>query len=142
MPYKGTGLATTELIGGQIDFMFAAIVPVQPYIKSGRLRGLSVTSSKRAAALPDMPTVAEAGVPGFEYLGWYGMLAPAGTPRDIVMRLHDEFVRIVNTPDMRERFAADGAEAIGDTPEHFNAYLKQELARWSKVIKAAGTKID
>mgnify|MGYP003351236532 CR=1 FL=1 len=142
VPYKGAAPGIVDLLGGHVQVMMTTLAFVRPHVQRGRLHALGVSTLKRSSSMPDMPTVAEAGVPGFEYLGWYGMLAPAGTPRDIVMRLHDEFVRIVNTPDMRERFAADGAEAIGDTPEHFNAYLKQELARWSKVIKAAGTKID
>jgi tripartite-type tricarboxylate transporter receptor subunit TctC len=142
VPYKGTGPAMTELIGGQIDFMFAAIVPVQPHIKSGRLRAIAVSSLKRAIAAPDIPTVAEAGLPGFEYVGWYGVLAPAGTPQPVIDRLHAEFVQIVRAPDMRERLLADGAEPVGNTPAQFEAYLKTELARWTRIIKEVGTRID
>ena len=142
VPYKGTGPAMTELIGGQIDFMFAAIVPVQPYVKSGRLRAIAVSSSKRAIAAPDIPTVAEAGLPGFEYVGWYGVLAPAGTPQPVIDRLHAEFVQIVRAPDMRERLLADGAEPVGNTPVEFEAYLKTELERWSRIIKESGARID
>ena len=142
VPYKGTGPAMTELIGGQIDFMFAAIVPVQPHIKSGRLRAIAVSSTKRAVAAPDLPTVAESGLPGFEYVGWYGVLAPAGTPKAIIDRLHAEFVQIVQAPEMRERLLADGAEPVGNTPAQFETYLKAELARWPAIIKAAGTRID
>ena len=142
VPYRGTGPAMTELIGGQIDFMFAAIIPVQPHVRSGRLRALAVSSLKRAISAPDVPTVAEAGLPGFEYVGWYGVLAPAGTPQTIVDRLHAEFVRIVRAPDMRERLLADGAEAVGNTPAEFAVYLKAELERWTRIIKEAGTRID
>jgi len=142
VPYKGTGPALTELIGGQIDFMFAAIVPVQPHIKSGRLRAIAVSSSKRAITAPEIPTVAESGLPGFEYVGWYGVLAPTGTPRAIIDRLHAELVQILQIPDMRERLLADGAEPIGNTPAAFEAYLKAELERWTRVIKESGTKID
>ena len=142
IPYRGTGQALTELVGGQLDFMFAAIVPVQPYVKGGRLRAIAVSSLKRSTSMAELPTVSEAGVPGFEYIGWYGVLAPAATPKAIVDRLNAEFVAVVRLPEMRERFLADGAEPVGNTSAEFAAFLKTDLERWSKVIKMAGAKID
>lgn len=142
VPYKGTGQAITELIGGEIDFMFAAIVPIQPYVKSGRLRAIAVSSARRSIAAPDVPTVAESGLPGFEYVGWYGVLAPAGTPRTIIERLHAEFVKILNLPDLRERLLTNGAEPVGNSPAEFEAFVKVELERWTKMTKQAGAKID
>ncbi len=142
IPYKGTGQAITELIGGQTDFMFAAIVPVQPHVKSGRLRALAVSSLRRSITAPDLPTVAESGLPGFEYIGWYAVLAPAETPASIVARLYSEFVKILQSPNLRERLLADGAETVGNTPAEFAAFLKTDLARWSKIIRQAGAKID
>jgi len=142
IPYKGTGQAITELIGGQIDFMFAAIVPIQPHVKSGRLRALAVSSTRRSVTAPDVPTVAESGLEGFEYIGWYGVLAPAGTPGPVIKRLHAEFVKILHAPDLRERLLTDGAETIGNSPAEFAAFLKAEIGRWARVIKQAGAKID
>ena len=142
VPYKGTGQAITELIGGEIDFMFAAIVPIQPYVKSGRLRAIAVSSTRRSITAPDVPTVAESGLAGFEYIGWYGVLAPAGTPRTVIERLHAEFVKILHLPDLRERLLTNGAEPVGNSPAEFDAFLKAELERWTKVTKQAGAKID
>ena len=142
IPYRGTGQAITELIGGQIDFMFAAIVPIQPHVKSGRLRGIAVSSTRRSVTAPEIPTVAESGLAGFEYIGWYGVLAPAGTPAAVVERLHAEFVKVLHQPDLRERLLADGAETLGNSPAEFTVFLKAEIVRWARVIKQAGAKID
>lgn len=142
IPYRGTGQAITELIGGQIDFMFAAIVPIQPHVKSGRLRGIAVSSTRRSITAPEIPTVAESGLKGFEYIGWYGVLAPAGTPATVIERLHAEFVKVLRLPDLRERLLADGAEPLGNSPAEFAVFLKAEIARWARVIKQAGAKID
>ncbi|MBI2225948.1 MAG: tripartite tricarboxylate transporter substrate binding protein [Betaproteobacteria bacterium] len=142
IPYRGTGQAITELIGGQIDFMFAAIIPIQPHVKSGRLRGIAVSSTRRSVTAPEIPTVAESGLEGFEYIGWYGVLAPAGTPGAVIARLHAEFVKILQLPDLRERLLTDGAETMGNSPAEFAAFLKAEMERWARVIKQAGAKID
>ena len=142
IPYKGSGLAITELIGGQVQLMFAGIVPIDPHVKAGRVRGIAVSSSKRSAAIPQVPTIAESGLPGFEVVGWYGVLAPARTPPAIVERLHREFVKILQTPEIRDRLTSEGAEPVGNTPAEFTAFLKTDIARWAKVIKAAGAKLD
>ena len=109
-----------------------------PYAKNGRLRALGVTSAKRAAGTPDIPTIAEAGVPGYEAVQWFGVLAPAGTPRAIVTRLHGEIVRTLQTGDVRRRLQADGADPVGSSPEEFAALLRVETAKWAKVVKDAG----
>jgi tripartite-type tricarboxylate transporter receptor subunit TctC len=142
IPYKGSGLAITELIGGQVQLMFAGIVPIDPHVKAGRVRGIAVSSLKRSTAIPQVPTIAESGLPGFEVVGWYGVLAPARTPPAIVERLHREFLKILQTPEIRDRLTSEGAEPVGNTPAEFTAFLKTDIARWAKVIKAAGAKLD
>ena len=142
IPYKGSGLAITELIGGQVQLMFAGIVPIDPHVKSGRVRSIAVSSAKRSVAIPQVPTIAESGLPGFEVVGWYGVLAPARTPHPIVARLHNEFVKILQTQDIRDRLLSEGAEPVGNTPAEFTAFIKTDIGRWAKVIKAAGAKLD
>jgi len=140
--YKGSGLAITELIGGQVQLMFAGIVPIDPHVKSGRVRSIAVSSAKRSVAIPQVPTIAESGLPGFEVVGWYGVLAPARTPHPIVVRLHNELVKILQTQDIRDRLLSEGAEPVGNTPAEFTAFIKTDIGRWAKVIKAAGAKLD
>jgi tripartite-type tricarboxylate transporter receptor subunit TctC len=142
IPYKGSGLAITELIGGQVQLMFAGIVPIDPHVKAGRVRGIAVSSAHRSTALPQVPTIAESGLPGFEVVGWYGVLAPAHTPHSIVDRLNREFLKILQTPDIRDRLTSEGAEPVGNSPAEFAAFLKTDIARWAKVIKQAGAKLD
>ena len=142
IPYKGSGPAITELIGGQVQLMFAGIVPIDQHVKAGRVRGIAVSSSKRSSAIPQVPTIAESGLPGFEVVGWYGILAPARTPPAIIEQLHREFVKILQTPEIRDRLTSEGAEPVGNTPAEFTAFLKTDIARWAKVIKAAGAKLD
>jgi len=142
IPYKGSGLAITELIGGQVQLMFAGIVPIDPHVKSGRVRSIAVSSAKRSVAIPQVPTIAESGLPGFEVVGWYGVLAPARTPHPIVARLHNEFIKILQTQDIRDRLLSEGAEPVGNTPAEFTAFIKTDIGRWAKVIKAAGAKLD
>jgi len=137
VPYKGTGPALTDLLGGPVQLMFNSAVAMLPQVRTGKLRALAVTSAKRLAALPEVPTVAESGVPGYEAASWYGVLAPAKTPRSIIMKLNGEIVRIAQLPDVRERLAADGADPIGSSPEAFAAHIKRELARWARVIEEA-----
>ena len=142
IPYKGSGLAITELIGGQVQLMFAGIVPIDPHVKSGRVRSIAVSSAKRSVAIPHVPTIAESGLTGFEVVGWYGVLAPARTPHPIVARLHNEFIKILQTQDIRDRLLSEGAEPVGNTPAEFTAFIKTDIGRWAKVIKAAGAKLD
>jgi tripartite-type tricarboxylate transporter receptor subunit TctC len=136
--YKGAGQAVLSLIAGEIPVMFTTPPTAMPYLKAGRLRPLGVTTMTRIEALPDVPAIAEAGVPGYESVQWFGMLVPAGTPRPIIDRLHQEMVRALRAPDMKERLNALGLDGIGSTPEEFAAYIKSETEKWAKVIKAMG----
>ena len=138
IPYKGGGPAVIELIAGQTQIMFANMPTAIQYVRDRRLRALAVTGAKRAPAAPELPTVAESGVPGYEVTAWYGVAAPAKTPRAIVDRLHDEIVRALNSPDLRERLTSQGADPIHQTPEQYTAFMQNEIAKWAKVIKAAG----
>ena len=142
VPYKGSAPALTDIVAGQVSVMFDNMPSCLPFIKSGRLRPLAVTSARRSAALPALPTVAEAGLPGFEVTVWFAVLAPAATPREIVNRLNAEIVSALKTPDMRERLAQQGAEPMGNTPEEFAAVIKRDLAKWAKVVRDAGIKLD
>jgi len=140
VPYKGTGPMITDLLGGQTQATFTGATPLMPHIKQGKLRPLAVGSAKRIAALPDVPTVAEAGVPGFETSQWYGILAPAGTPDAIVRKLSAEVNRILKTPEVVERLASDGSIPQGSTPEEFASFIASEQKRWGSVVKAANIK--
>jgi tripartite-type tricarboxylate transporter receptor subunit TctC len=142
IPYKGSGPAVADLIGGQVDFMFDSLPSSMPYIKSGRLVAVAVTTKKRAAALPDVPTVAESGVPGFDVSTWYGIWAPAATPPAIVKKISGELAVVVRLPEVRARLADLGAEAVGNTPEEFAAFNRSELAKWAKIVKDSGAKVD
>ena len=142
VPYKGSPPAVTDLLGGQIGLMFETGPLVLPHVKSGRLKFLAVGSTQRSAALPDLPTIAESGYPGFETVGWAGLLAPAGTPREIISKLNAEAVRILGQPELKERFVAMGAELVSGTPEEFGAYIKSETAKWGKVIRDSGAKAE
>ena len=142
VPYKGTPQANTDIIAGQVTMMFSNMLSVIPHVQSGRLRALAVTSLKRSSAAPMVPTMAEAGIAGFESGTWYTLGAPAGVPRDIINRLNAEFNRIVQLPDVREKLAALGAEPMSGTPEHIGAFLRSEMAKWAKVIKASGTRVE
>ncbi len=142
IPYKGLAPAHTETIGGQLSMMFDGIVTGLPAVKAGRLRALGVTTLKRWQGAPDIPTMSEAGLAGFEVNSWYGLLAPAGTPREIVLRLNAEVARALREPDARERLYSIGAEPMSNTPEEFAAYINAEMAKWAKVVKAAGIRVD
>jgi tripartite-type tricarboxylate transporter receptor subunit TctC len=137
IPYKGNAPAITDLLGGQVQLAYLGIPPVQPHIQSGKLKALAVTSERRSATLPQVPTIAESGVPGYELSPWYGILAPAGTPSDIVMKLNAAIANIVRTPEMKEKLAGIGAEAETTTPEAYAARMKSDLARWTNVIRSA-----
>jgi tripartite-type tricarboxylate transporter receptor subunit TctC len=142
VPYKGTGPAMIDLIAGQTSMMITGMTALMPHIKSGKLKPLGVATLKRLAIMPDLPTIAESGVPGYDANQWYGVLAPAATPRDIVMKLNADIVKVLARPDVKERLAADGAEPVGGTPEQFAAHIKSEIARWAPVVKASGAKPD
>ena len=142
IPYKGATPALTDLIAGTVPVMFVNLPPAMGHIKSGKVRALAVTTSKRWSALPDVPTVAEAGVPGFETVAWFGLLAPAATPRPIVERLAAEVQRVVQMPDVRARIEATGAEAVGSTPEAFAQRIGSDVEKWKRVAAAAKIRID
>ena len=141
IPYKGAGPALMDLVAGQYQFNFSGIQPAQVQVRAGKLRGLAITTPKRMAALPDLPAVAEV-LPGFEFVGWYGVIGPAGLPAPIVTRLHDEFVKVLNRPDVRERIVADGSEPAGTTPEEFRQFMLADLARYAKLVEESGAKLD
>jgi tripartite-type tricarboxylate transporter receptor subunit TctC len=138
IPFKGSAEAVTEVLAGRVDYYFSPIAPVIGQIRDGQLLALAVGSPQRASALPDVPTTAEAGVPGSEFNFWIGMMAPAKTPRDIVNRLHDEVVKALASPEVKERFLKVGADAWTLKPEQFDAYIKEEIASNAKLVKAAG----
>src|SRR5690242_19118345 len=137
VPYKGTAAAVTDIIGGQIDVAFATALTAKPLIDAGRLRALALSGPRRSEALPNVPAVAEAGVPGYEAMQWYGLLAPAGTPAAIIERVHTEAMLALRSPEMKARLAADGAEPLGTTPAEFGAFIRRELDKWTKVAEAA-----
>jgi tripartite-type tricarboxylate transporter receptor subunit TctC len=142
VPYKGTGPALVDLLAGQTQLIFAGVPGIAAHVRSGRLRALGVSTTARLPVFPEVPTIAEAGVPGYEATQWYGVLAPAGTPRPIVDRLNREIGSAVRHKQMAERLAADGAEPFLSTPDEFAAYIKSEIARWAPVIKAANIRVD
>jgi tripartite-type tricarboxylate transporter receptor subunit TctC len=138
--YKGEAPALTDLIGGHLTMMFSNVSAAMPHVKAGKLRGLAVTSPDRQAAAPGIPTVAESGLPGYEVQTWLGLVAPAGTPREILARLNAEVAKAVARPDVKQRFADQGMTAAGGTPEQFGDYIKSENVKWAKVIKEADIK--
>jgi tripartite-type tricarboxylate transporter receptor subunit TctC len=142
VPYKGVNLAMNDVLAGQIQLVVIGIPAALPFIKAGRLRALAVIAPQRSPTLPEVPTVAEAGLANYEVTTWYGVLAPAGTPRPIIERLNAEFVRVMHAPDLKERFAATGTEPRTSTPEEFADYIGQEIAKWGKVVREAGLKAD
>jgi tripartite-type tricarboxylate transporter receptor subunit TctC len=142
VPYKGSAPALADLIGGQVQLMFDNLPPSLPQIKAGKLRALAVTSATRAPALPDVPTVAEAGLPGFEASSWFGVLAPAGTPPAIVTKLNAEIAKWLTSPEAKEKLASVGANIAGGTPEDFARHIQAETSKWAKVVKESGAKVD
>lgn len=142
LPYKGVAPAVTDLLAGRVHMMISNMPPVVPHVKSGKLRALATTGTARSTAMPDLPTVAEAGLPGYESDLWWGVLAPAGTPKTIVTKLNSEIVKILRMPDVKERLSSMGAEPIGDVPEAFATTIKADIQKWAKVVKESGAKVD
>ncbi len=138
IPYKRSAPAVTDLLGGQVQVMFDNAPNVMPQVKAGRLRALGQSGTTRSAIAPELPTLAQAGVPGYEVMVWFGLVAPAGTPREIVQKLNAEVLKILAMPDVRERFLAQGVEPLGSTPEQFGEHIKAQMAKWGKVVRDAG----
>jgi tripartite-type tricarboxylate transporter receptor subunit TctC len=142
VPYKGTGPALQDTIGGQVQLIFGAIPATLPHVKAGRLRALAVTTSKRVAAAPDLPTVAESGYPGYEVTNWHGLVGPKGLPKEVVERLNREINALIRSEDMKKHMETEGLEPAGGSPARFGEILKSEAARWAKVVQQAGIKIE
>ncbi len=142
VPYRGGGQSVTDLVANQIQMVIGGMASFMPYIKSGRLHALAVTGAKRSAAAPDVPTIAESLIPGFEATAWYGVLAPAGTPHEIVTRLHAEFAKAMAAPETRQRLEPLGFEIVASNPAQFAAYIKTETVKWAKVVKVSGAKAE
>src|SRR5882762_3944898 len=142
VPYKGVNLAMNDVLAGQVHMVVIGVPAVAPHIKSGKLRALALVAPQRAAALPEVPTAAEAGLPNFEVTTWYGILAPAGTPKAIVTRLNAELVKTMHSPELKERLAAMATDPATSTPEEFADYIKREIAKWGEVVRQAGLKAD
>ncbi len=140
VPYKGPAPGVIDLIAGRVTLAAPSTIATLPHVRSGRLRALAVTTARRVAGLPDIPTVAEAGVPGYESVSWFGFAAPAGTPKDVIERLNKEIVAILRTPEVTERFAREGTEVVANSPEEFERYIAAEAVKWAKVVKNAGIK--
>ncbi|MBY0439225.1 MAG: tripartite tricarboxylate transporter substrate binding protein, partial [Burkholderiales bacterium] len=140
--YKGGGPAVTDLLGGHVPMMFSTLPSVMPQVRAGRLRALAVTGAKRFPAAPDIPTMIEAGIPGFTFSGWSGLFAPAGTPRDILLRVAEETGKVLRTPGLREKLLMQGAEPVGSSPDEFTAFFRADHARWGALVKQNGLKAE
>jgi len=142
VPYKGSGPSFNDLLGGQVTLTFDSLLQSLPYIKAGRLKALAVLGEKRSTLLPDTPTVAESGVPGYALTNWFGLVVPAGTPRDLIARLYADVSKVLKQPDVRERIHGMGADVVGSTPEQFAAFMRAETAKWLKVVKQANIRLQ
>jgi tripartite-type tricarboxylate transporter receptor subunit TctC len=140
VPYKGPAPALIDLMAGRLTLAASSTIATLPHVRSGRLRAIGVTTAERLAAEPDIPTIAESGVPGFESVAWFGPVAPAGTPIDVIVRLHREIVAIITAPEVKERFAKDGGYVVASAPEEFDRFMRAEAVKWAKVVRAAGIK--
>jgi tripartite-type tricarboxylate transporter receptor subunit TctC len=140
--YKGSSPALADLRGGQVHMMFDNMPSALPQLDGGKLRALAVTGTKRSLSLPNVPTVAESGLPGYETVAWHGVVLPAGAPKEVVTRLHDEIVKVLAMPDVKERLRVLGIEPVGSTPEQFDAHIRSEITKWAKVVKASGARVD
>jgi len=142
IPYKGSAPAVTDLLGGQVQVMFDNTPNVMPQVKAGRLRALAQSGLTRSSIAPELPTVAEAGVQGYEVTVWFGLVAPAGTPREVIVKLNIEVLKILAMPDVRDRFLAQGVEPMGSTPEQFGEHIRAQMAKWGKVVRDAGVQAE
>jgi len=141
VPYKGVGAGMPDFVAGNVQLMFSDMPPFAPYVKTGRLRALAVTTAKRSSLLPDIPSIAET-VPGYDLAGWYGITAPTGTPREIITRVYSEVMKIMRTPEMKERYVGLAIEPVEATPEQFGVYMKAEIQKWGDIIRRAGVKVQ
>lgn len=142
VPYKGGGPALLAIVAGEVAIGFSSLPSTLPQVKAGKVRALAVSGAKRSPAIPDLPTIAESGVPGFDVTAWYGVMAPAKTPKPIVARLQREMVKVLNTPEFKARLEKDGTDVVGSTPEEFAEFIKSDIAKWTKVIKASGVRLE
>ncbi len=142
IPYKGAQPAFTGLIGGEIAIYMSSVPPAQPMINAGRVRAIGVTSATRMASLPQVPTIAETGVPGYEVTNWYGVMMPAGVPKDILTKVNADIVRILRQPDVQQRFASEGGDVTPNTPDQFASFIRNEIAKWSKAVRESGAKVE
>jgi tripartite-type tricarboxylate transporter receptor subunit TctC len=142
VPYKGGGPMVTDLLGGTVHVVIADQANLMPHVKSGKLRALAVASPRRSANYPELPTIAEAGVPGFQAVAWNGLVGPAGLPPDVVKRVHAAFAKVMALPEVRERLLGGGLDPVGDTPEEFGRFIPAEIAKWSKIAKDVGARAD
>jgi len=142
VPYKGAGQSIPDVIGGQVPMGIYGVLTISQHAKAGRLRMLAVTTSRRSSAYPDLPTLAESGLPGVDTSLWFGLLAPAATPKPVIARIHDDVVAALKLPDLRERIASQGGEVVGDTPEEFAAFIAAESAKYARIIQQADVKLD
>jgi tripartite-type tricarboxylate transporter receptor subunit TctC len=142
IPYKGASPAFTGLLSGEISVYMSSIQPAIPMLNAGRVRALGVTSAKRMATLPNVPTISESGLPGYEVTNWYGVMMPAGVPKEVLTKIHAELVKILKMPDVQQRFQAEGGDTTSNTPEQFAAFIKTEITKWSKAVRESGAKVD
>ncbi len=142
VPYKGGGPAMTGILSGEASVLFPTMQSAMSLVKAGRLRPLAISTATRSPAMPEVPTIAEAGVPGYDATGWYGMFAPTGTPQFVIERLNAEVVKILTTPELRERLASEGAVAVGNTPAQFDKFIRDEIGKWAKIIRDLKIKVD
>jgi tripartite-type tricarboxylate transporter receptor subunit TctC len=142
VPYKGGGPAMTGVLSGEVQVLFPTMQSAMPLVNAGRLRPIAISTDTRSPALPDLPTIAESGVPGYDATGWYAMFAPTGTPQAVIDRLHGEVVKILNVPETKQRLASEGAVAVGNTPAEFNKFVRQEISKWTKIIHDLKLKVD
>jgi tripartite-type tricarboxylate transporter receptor subunit TctC len=142
VPYKGSGPALMDLMGGRVQMMFANMPGTIQHVMAGKIKVIAVTGEKRSAVLPDVPTIAEAGIPGYSATGWFGVMAPAGTPKEAIAKLNAAFNSALSAPELAEILRNEGAETVGGTPEQFRAFMNAEIARWAEVVKSAGAKAN
>jgi len=142
VPYKGAPQAVTDVVAGHMNMMFNSIAPIVGHIKAGRLRVLGIASAQRSAQLPDVPTISEAGLPGFEAVNWFGMFAPAKTPKRIIARLNEAVVKVVHTPEIQAQFLTLGADPVGSSAEDFAAFVRKDMEKYATIVKISGARVD